>query len=142
MGADFPLAFAEDFQAGGVEEEMAARLGLGIEVELEVASAARPHRVMRRSPFKVEQPEERSEQTLSLRQGPMEDLAYSQTAEDGGVGLLAGPAATDRVAEIEPEVASRLVKAEGEASAMGERLVIGFPVTGAVLGFGFLVFHT
>jgi hypothetical protein len=75
MSADFRFTFAEDFQAGGIKDEMADELGLRAEVDFEMASAARPQRVMRRSQFKVEEAEEGSDQPLSLRQRQMEELA-------------------------------------------------------------------
>lgn len=42
---------------------------------------------------------------------------------------------------IEPVDLGLSIKPDGEATAIDEGSVILFPVTGAVLGFGFLVLH-
>ena len=71
----------------------------------------------------------------------MKDFTKSETAKYGSIGIGIRPATTARLAMIDPLDLGLGIKPEGEATAIGKGSVIFFPVTGAVNGFGFLVFH-
>lgn len=47
VGANFPLAFAEDFQAAGIEDEMLDLFRMGAKFDLKPGGTPREDRIMR-----------------------------------------------------------------------------------------------
>ena len=76
---------------------------------------------------------------MSLTKRQMKYFSKSEAAENRGIRIGVRPAATSRLAMIDPQVERIRIKPEGKATAIGKGGVILFPVTGAVFGFGFLV---
>jgi hypothetical protein len=138
---DLPLTFAEYFKPRGIEYEMFNSMRMLPELDFKASSPPGKLRVMRRSQIDSHHLENGADEALSLPKRQMKDFTKSEAAENCGIGIGIRPASTARLAMIEPLVERMRIKPYGEATAICKGGVILFPVTGAVLGFGFLVLH-
>jgi hypothetical protein len=139
---DFPFAFAKDFDARRINDQMQSfAFAVSRQGESQAPAVAAQGGEVGCRHLKVEQVDERRQQAFGGAQREMINLFESRHTGDGDVAI--GVRATPFVSLllIDPEPQDFVTKPEREASALHESRVILFPVAEAIGAFGVFFLH-